>query len=159
MTDQLTGLANRRATLGWLESMLGASGEVDEPLALLMFDIDHFKQVNDNHGHQAGDEVLRKVALIARAQIRAEDLVGRIGGEEFVCILSGLTDQAVRGLADRLCRAIARGSGVDGLPPVTISVGLANYRPGDTTETLLARADAALYEAKQGGRNQVRRAA
>ena len=159
MTDQLTGLANRRATLGWLESMLGASGEVDEPLALLMFDIDHFKQVNDNHGHQAGDEVLRKVALIARAQIRAEDLVGRIGGEEFVCILSGLTDQAVRGLADRLCRAIARGSGVDGLPPVTISVGLANYRQGDTTETLLARADAALYEAKQGGRNQVRRAA
>ena len=159
MTDQLTGLANRRATLGWLESMLGASGEVDEPLALLMFDIDHFKQVNDNHGHQAGDEVLRKVALIARAQIRAEDLVGRIGGEEFVCILSGLTDQAVRGLADRLCRAIARGSGVDGLPPVTISVGLANYRQGDTTETLLARADAALYEAKQGGRTQVRRAA
>jgi diguanylate cyclase (GGDEF)-like protein len=158
-TDQLTGLANRRATLGWLESMLGASGEVDEPLALLMFDIDHFKQVNDNHGHQAGDEVLRKVAGIARAQIRAEDLVGRIGGEEFVCILSGLSDHEARGLADRLCRAIAASAGPGDLPPVTISIGLALYRKGDTTEELLARADAALYEAKQGGRNQVRRAA
>jgi diguanylate cyclase (GGDEF)-like protein len=158
-TDQLTGLANRRATLGWLKSMLGASGEVDEPLALLMFDIDHFKLVNDNHGHQAGDEVLRNVAAITRAQIRAEDLVGRIGGEEFVCILSGLSDEMTRGLADRLCGAIAGKTGGDGLPPVTISVGLASYRQGDTTETLFARADAALYEAKQGGRNQVRRAA
>lgn len=158
-TDQLTGLANRRATLVWLENLLGASGEIDEPLALLMFDIDHFKLVNDNHGHLAGDEVLRNVAAIARAQIRAEDLVGRIGGEEFVCILSGLTDEIARGLADRLCCAIAGKSGGDGVPPVTISVGLASYRPGDTTETLFARADAALYEAKQGGRNQVRRAA
>ena len=158
-TDPLTGLANRRATLNWLQSMLDASGEVDEPLSLVMFDIDHFKHVNDTLGHQAGDEVLRKVASIARAQIRAEDLVGRIGGEEFVCILSGMPDQVARGLADRLCQAIASKTGGDGLPPVTISIGLASYRKGDTTETILARADAALYEAKQGGRNQVRLAA
>ena len=158
-TDQLTGLANRRATLDWLETLVGPSQDIGEPLAVLMFDIDHFKQINDTHGHQAGDEVLREVAAIARSQIRAEDLVGRIGGEEFVCILSGLTGREARGLAERLCRAIADGTKASPGPWATTSVGLALLRKGDTVETLLARADAALYEAKQGGRNQVRRAA
>ena len=158
-TDQLTGLANRRATLAWLGSLIAASEEVDEPLAVLMFDIDHFKRINDSFGHQAGDDVLRKVASLTRKQFRAEDLVGRIGGEEFVCILSGLTDREARRLADRLCAAIARGSRAEKLPPVTISIGLATYRKGDDVEQLLGRADAALYEAKEGGRNQVRRAA
>jgi diguanylate cyclase (GGDEF)-like protein len=158
-TDQLTGLANRRATLDWLASLLGPSQDIDEPLAVLIFDIDHFKRINDAHGHQAGDEVLRKVAEIARTQIRAEDLVGRIGGEEFVCILSGLTDSDARALAERLCRAIAEGTDADEGPQATISIGLAVMRQGDTVESLVGRADAALYEAKEGGRNQVRRAA
>jgi diguanylate cyclase (GGDEF)-like protein len=159
MTDALTGLANRRATLDWLNQLVPASDEAEDPLAVLMFDIDHFKSINDTHGHQTGDEVLRQVASIARSQFRAEDLVGRIGGEEFVCLISGLDAGEARGLAQRLCDAVAEKSGGGGLPGTTISVGLAQFRDGDTSEQLLARADAALYEAKDAGRNQVRRAA
>jgi diguanylate cyclase (GGDEF)-like protein len=159
MTDPLTGIANRRATLDWLDRLVRASDDAEESLAVLMFDVDHFKRINDAFGHQTGDEVLKSVATLARAQLRAEDVVGRIGGEEFVCILSGLSEREARGLAERLCRAIADGSLESGLPRATISVGLAMYRPLDTPAQLLARADAALYEAKQGGRNQVRRAA
>lgn len=158
-TDHLTGLANRRATLDWLHSMMAGSLEIGEPLAVLMFDIDHFKRINDTHGHQTGDEVLRKIGEIARSQIRAEDLVGRIGGEEFVCILSGVSGREARGLAQRLCRAIAEGTERANCPSATISLGLAVLRPGDTVEALMRRADAALYEAKENGRNQVRRAA
>jgi len=158
-TDALTGLANRRAAFDWINRVLAAAEHLDEPLALLLFDIDHFKVINDTFGHQTGDEVLKKVAAIARAEVRAEDLVGRIGGEEFVCLLSGPDGQRARTLAERLCQAIASGSAADGLPVATISIGLAHYRHGDTTEQLFARADAALYEAKGAGRNQVRRAA
>jgi diguanylate cyclase (GGDEF)-like protein len=157
-TDPLTGLANRRATLDWLGSLLAPSLEIGEPLAVLIFDIDHFKRINDTFGHQTGDEVIRKVAAIARAHIRAEDLVGRIGGEEFVCILSGVDGREARVLANRLCRSIAEVTGRDG-PMVTISIGLAMLRDDDSAETLMCRADAALYEAKENGRNQVRRAA
>ena len=132
-----------------------SSLEIDEPLAVLMFDIDHFKLINDTYGHQTGDEVLCKIAEIARGQLRAEDLVGRVGGEEFVCILSGVGGR----LAERLCRAIAQGTERASCPRATISVGLALLRAGDTVETLMRRADAALYEAKENGRNQVRRAA
>jgi len=158
-TDPLTGLANRRASLDWLGSLVRVSDEDEDPLALLMFDVDHFKRINDCFGHQTGDEVLKRVAEIARSQVRAEDMVGRIGGEEFVCILSGPTVPEARALAERLCRAIAAQSADDGLPRATISIGLALLRDGDTPEDLLARADAALYEAKDAGRNQVRRAA
>jgi diguanylate cyclase (GGDEF)-like protein len=157
MTDPLTGLANRRAALDWLASMVLASDE--DPLAVLMFDVDHFKRINDCFGHQTGDEVLKRVATLARAQLRAEDVIGRIGGEEFVCIVSGLSELETRGLAERLCRAVAAGSAADSLPQTTISIGLARLRNGDTPEELLARADAALYQAKDGGRNQVRLAA
>ena len=159
MTDALTGLANRRATLDWLNQLVPASDEVEDPLAVLMFDIDHFKSINDTYGHQTGDEVLKQVATIARAQFRTEDLVGRIGGEEFVCLVSGLDAGEARRLAQRLCTAVAEKSGGDGLPGANISVGLAQFRDGDTSEHLLARADVALYEAKDAGRNQVRRAA
>jgi diguanylate cyclase (GGDEF)-like protein len=158
-TDPLTGLANRRATFAWLDSMMACSLEIDEPLAVLMFDIDHFKRVNDTFGHQTGDEVLSEVARIARTQIRAEDLVGRIGGEEFVCILSGVGGREARALAQRLCRAIETGTVRAQCPATTISIGLAHARKGDTVETLMCRVDAALYEAKENGRNQVRRAA
>jgi len=157
-TDSLTCLANRGATIDWLGSLTTPSLEIGEPLAVLIFDIDHFKRINDTYGHQTGDEVIRKVAGIARAHIRAEDLVGRIGGEEFVCILSGVGGREARALAERLCRSIAKATARDG-PAVTISIGLAMLRQGDTVETLMRRADAALYEAKENGRNQVRRAA
>lgn len=159
MTDPLTGIANRRATFDWLGQLLPPSVEEGESLIVLLFDIDHFKRINDTFGHQTGDEVLKCVAQIARAQMRAEDLVGRIGGEEFIGLLSGLQPQTARTLAERLCQAVAEGTQAAGLPRTTISVGLAVCRADDTPERLVARADAALYEAKAGGRNQVRRAA
>lgn len=115
--------------------------------------------LHDTYGHQTGYQVLQQVARVARSEIRAEDLGGRIGGEEFVCLLSGLDGRRARALAERLRRAVASGNGPAGLPVATISVGLAVCRPGDTPELLLARADAALDEAKEAGRNQVRRAA
>jgi diguanylate cyclase (GGDEF)-like protein len=155
--DSLTNVPNRRhfhelATLALRHDAPGSA-------TLLMFDIDHFKRINDTYGHGVGDEVLCKVAEIARREIKAEDLVGRIGGEEFVCILSGLTDAETRTLAERLCFAIAHGTEQAICPAVTISVGLAVLREDDSIETLMCRADAALYEAKENGRNQVRRAA
>jgi diguanylate cyclase (GGDEF)-like protein len=136
-----------------------SSLELDEPLTVLMFDIDHFKRINDTYGHGVGDEVLCKVAEIARREVKPEDLVGRVGGEEFVCILSGLSGPESRALAERLCRAVEVGTGQAVCPTVTISVGVAVLRQDDSVETLMRRADAALYEAKENGRNQVRRAA
>jgi diguanylate cyclase (GGDEF)-like protein len=124
-----------------------------------MFDIDHFKRINDCFGHATGDEVLKKVARIARSVMRGDDVVGRIGGEEFVCLLSGLDRQRALALAERLRRAVSEGDRSDGLPVTTISLGVALLRAGDTSTSLLERADAALYEAKEAGRNQVRRAA
>ena len=159
-TDALTGLANRRAALDWLERLVRASAEAGEPLSVIMFDIDHFKQINDCFGHATGDAVLRRVAQAARRTMRADDLVGRVGGEEFVCLLPGVDGTLGRIMAERLRHAVAENRrGGDGLPTATVSIGLAISRGGDTADKLLARADAALYEAKNAGRNQVRLAA
>ncbi|APE28274.1 sensor domain-containing diguanylate cyclase [Aurantiacibacter gangjinensis] len=158
-TDPLTSLPNRRCTFGRLESMIEVAETRDGALAAIMFDVDHFKQVNDVYGHQTGDEVLVQVAELARRQARSGDLVGRIGGEEFVWLLPGISEDASPRLAERLRRSVE--SGIEGstLPDVTVSIGIANFRKGDSGESLLARADAALYEAKESGRNQVKRAA
>ncbi len=158
-TDSLTELANRRHTLSRLDSMVVVAENYGGPLAAILFDIDHFKAVNDTHGHQTGDEVIRKVALIARSKARKGDVVGRIGGEEFVWLIAGTPEVAVSQLAERLCEAVGQGFAGTRLPRVTISAGLAYFRQGDTGDCLLGRADTALYEAKGAGRNQVRRAA
>lgn len=126
---------------------------------MIAFDIDHFKQVNDRFGHAAGDKVLQRVAEIACGEARASDLVGRIGGEEFVWILPDAGLDVARGAALRLRRAIERGSGNVELPTVTASIGFATWAQGDDTASLLARADAALYAAKGAGRNKVKQAA
>jgi diguanylate cyclase (GGDEF)-like protein len=159
MTDALTGLANRRCTLDWLNRSLRVSNRDGTPLALVIFDIDHFKAINDCFGHPTGDAVLVRVAELAREQVRGEDLLGRIGGEEFVWMLPGVGPPGARELAERLRAMIEHGSAEGDLPRVTVSVGLAQVRAGDTVEKLLARADAALYIAKEGGRNKVHRAA
>ncbi|MBH5322150.1 sensor domain-containing diguanylate cyclase [Aurantiacibacter sediminis] len=158
-TDPLTNLPNRRCTFGRLESMVAVAAKHDSALTAIMFDIDHFKSINDQHGHQTGDEVIVQVAELARRQARQADVVGRIGGEEFVWLLAGVDARRARSLAERLRQAVE--SGIEGspLPNVTISVGMAQFRAGDDGDELLARADAALYEAKEAGRNQVRRAA
>lgn len=158
-TDVLTGLPNRRCTFARLDAMIDRAHNSSRALAAIMFDIDHFKQVNDTYGHQVGDNVLIKVAELARSQTRSEDVVGRIGGEEFVWLLPGVPPKEVSRLAERLRQAIEKGTRDSEHPHVTASIGMAMFTPNDTVETLLARADAALYEAKDGGRNQVKRAA
>ncbi|WP_271078303.1 sensor domain-containing diguanylate cyclase [Aurantiacibacter sp. MUD61] len=158
-TDPLTSLPNRRCTFGRLQSMVNVAGKHGSELTAIMFDIDHFKSINDQHGHQTGDEVIVQVAELARRQARQADVVGRIGGEEFVWLLAGVDARKARALAERLREAVEGGIEGSALPNVTISVGMAQFRAGDNGDELLARADAALYEAKEAGRNQVRRAA
>lgn len=154
-TDPLTGLANRRRTFAQLRKCTEAARDSGRVLSLVVFDIDHFKRINDGYGHQTGDDVLMRVANIARTQIREADLLGRIGGEEFVWLLADADMDVVGAAAERLCRAVERDSGTTVLPAVTVSVGHATFHDGDDAEALLARADAALYEAKRDGRNRV----
>ncbi len=158
-TDALTGLANRRRIMDRLDRMVMEAREADTSLALIMFDIDHFKQVNDTYGHLAGDEVLKSIARIAEAQTREGDIVGRVGGEEFVWVVPGANEALARIMSERLRHAVAMESATGPVPAVTMSAGFAELYGGDTSLSLFARADSALYEAKDAGRNQVRMAA
>ena len=158
-TDPLTGLANRRRTITQLEKNVRRSEQDGRPMAVISFDIDHFKRVNDSNGHQTGDEVLMRISDIARAQARASDLIGRMGGEEFVWLLPGAGAEEARTAAERLRHAIEQESSEGGLPQVTASIGYALWRDGDDANQLLGRVDKALYEAKEAGRNQVQQAA
>lgn len=158
-TDALTGLANRRRVMDELDRMLMTVRGQGKALSLVVFDIDHFKAVNDTYGHPRGDHVLQKIANIALSQARDVDLVGRVGGEEFVWIIPGADEGLARIVAERLRQAVAKGSGTGAVPPVTTSVGFAEMTAEDTSLSLFARADAALYEAKNSGRNRVRMAA
>lgn len=158
-TDELTGLASRRAFLAYFEEQL-AESEDGRALSLALFDLDHFKQVNDRYGHAAGDEVLRRVAAIAGRCVREGDLVGRLGGEEFAILMPGATIEQAARAAERLRAACLQMSRRDDTgPTVTISIGVASARPGSTTAALLREADAALYRAKAEGRNCLRLAA
>ncbi|WP_260582632.1 sensor domain-containing diguanylate cyclase [Sphingopyxis sp. PET50] len=159
-TDMLTGLPNRRHTLAFLERALDDARDKGAPLAVAIFDIDHFKRINDTHGHGVGDAVIRRVAQRAKASLREEDMVGRFGGEEFVCVFQRSSAQAAELAAERLRKAIEGGgrSGED-IPPATVSVGLAAYAGDTSVEALLQRADEALYRAKREGRNRLRMAA
>jgi diguanylate cyclase (GGDEF)-like protein len=158
-TDALTGLANRRCALSRLDILLRRSRQHGTPLTIVLFDIDHFKAINDSYGHAIGDEVLVRMAKLSQRLVRTDDMVGRLGGEEFVWLLPEVGAAEGANLAERLRDAIHGQSGEGGLPPVTISVGLASRRGEESAEELLARADGALYAAKNGGRNQVREAA
>lgn len=159
-TDMLTGLPNRRHTLACLEKALVAARDHGAPLAVAIFDIDHFKRINDTHGHAVGDDVIRRVAQRAKAALRDEDMLGRIGGEEFVCILQQSSAQSADIVAERVRKAVEVGTAADkGLPKSTISVGLAVYDGEADVEELLHRADKALYVAKREGRNRLRMAA
>ncbi|MGB3469753.1 MAG: GGDEF domain-containing protein [Erythrobacter sp.] len=158
-TDPLTGLANRRRVMNELDRMVLEARRLGNPLMLMVFDIDRFKQVNDTHGHIEGDKVLQRVAQIAHNQSRESDLVGRVGGEEFVWIVPNMTKDHAGQMAERLRQAVSHGSRVGHVQGVTISLGLADLGPADTSLTLFARADHALYQAKNGGRDQVSLAA
>ncbi|MEM9311645.1 MAG: GGDEF domain-containing protein [Pseudomonadota bacterium] len=158
-TDPLTGLANRRRVMTELDHLILDARRESLPLVLIVFDIDRFKLVNDTYGHLEGDKVLQSVAQIAAGQAREIDLVGRVGGEEFVWIVPRMHEMHAEQLAERLRQAIAHGSAVGQVPNVTVSVGLAQLRPSDTSLSLFARADNALYGAKEAGRNAVKLAA
>lgn len=159
-TDMLTGLPNRRHTLADLEAALAAARDGDGALAVAIFDIDHFKRVNDNYGHAAGDAVIRRVAHRARGALRDVDLIGRVGGEEFVCILRDSSAQAAEIVAERIRKAVESEAGLAAdAPRVTISVGLARFNGDADIEELMHRADEALYRAKRDGRNRVGMAA
>jgi len=155
--DVLTELANRRHFIDQATRLLGRCRGEAAPAALLIFDIDRFKWINDRHGHAAGDHALRRVAAICRRQLRAEDLVARWGGEEFVVLLPRLTLDAAADVAERLRRAFAgalirTGSADFGF---TVSIGLVDCSAAESLEGLVNRADAALYEAKLQGRDRV----
>jgi diguanylate cyclase (GGDEF)-like protein len=156
-TDHLTGLHNRRYFLELTQRELARYKRYGLVFCLMVIDIDHFKGVNDEHGHMAGDLVLKELASGCVRRLRANDLMGRVGGEEFAAVLveSGLLQAA--GVAERL-RAMAErqqfhvaGQEVR----VTISVGVAQVRPADDLTALLRRADEAMYEAKRKGRNRI----
>ncbi len=154
--DELTGLANRRMFDLRMGQEVSRARRHAEPLALVMLDIDHFKVVNDTHGHAVGDRVLRRVAAHLRDAARAHDTVARIGGEELAWILPGAGIDRATDAAERLRAAIGADPG-DGVP-VTASFGVADLASGDDPEALVRRADVALYRAKRAGRDRVVRA-
>ncbi|MFA6219259.1 MAG: sensor domain-containing diguanylate cyclase [Erythrobacter sp.] len=158
-TDQLTGLANRRSAMAALDRAIVAARTAGEPLGLLVLDVDHFKAINDTHGHAVGDSVLAEVGRIAMRCVRQEQLAARVGGEEFMIILPGASSHATAGAAERLRLAIEVGTASAAIPQVTVSIGQAMLEPYDTSLLLFARADDALYEAKRNGRNRIARAA
>jgi diguanylate cyclase (GGDEF)-like protein len=160
--DELTGLPNRRHFLARLEQELARARRNGTPLCLATIDIDHFKRINDSHGHPAGDSVLRQIAAIIRDKIRIEDSPARLGGEEFALLLPNTQPRQAHLVCDRLRAAIA--ARLITLPggrtlQVTLSTGVAALTAGDDLEELMRRSDAALYDAKAHGRNQVRLAA
>jgi two-component system, cell cycle response regulator len=156
-TDALTGLRNRRHVEEYLTRLVSLARRNVEPIAVLIIDIDHFKSVNDGHGHDAGDAVLREVAGRMVDSVRLEDMVGRWGGEEFLVVLPNTPAQGAAELAERL-RQVVAGEPCrlpdGGAVPVTISLGCAASVVDDAA-TLVRSADAAMYEAKESGRNRV----
>ena len=158
-TDELTSLPNRRRIMAELDKAVIEARDSGKPLSLVIFDIDHFKDINDRHGHLAGDKVIRKLAEIARRQTREFDMIGRIGGEEFLWILPDCDSQCAMIAAERLRWAVEAGTHSAPVPSITISAGHAQMHAGDAGLLLFARADEALYAAKHAGRNCVSQAA
>ena len=158
--DPLTGLFNRRGFSELTGRMIAREEKGGRPVTVLIFDIDHFKSVNDRFGHPAGDEILKLFANVLVHTLRITDIVGRVGGEEFAAMLPCSIEEAVSA-ADRV-RTVFAGAGVqvDDTPLTTsVSIGVAGGPPGTDLNTLLAAADSALYRAKRGGRNRVEVAA
>jgi diguanylate cyclase (GGDEF)-like protein len=158
LLDPLTGLGNRRYAETTLARKLEELRRYGWKLSVAFFDVDHFKEVNDRHGHPAGDEALKMVARTLRHVARAGDFLGRWGGEEFVVLLSAVEGADLLAIADRF-RALVEQSALTlsegGQLRVTVSAGVTQARPDDTPETVMSRADELLYRAKAAGRNRV----
>ncbi len=157
-TDALTGLPNRKGLLQGFETFLARYRRHLRPFSVLMLDIDHFKRVNDRHGHLAGDQVLREVAQTLVREMRQVDLVGRFGGEEFMLLLDETPQETALLVAERIRHAIAANPPIFNgrMIEVTASLGVAEVAPGEGFEAVVQKADEALYLAKQQGRNRTR---
>lgn len=160
LTDPLTTLANRKCFDDSLARMVDQAHLRNEPLSLILTDIDHFKRFNDTYGHLTGDQVLRLVALSVKQNVKGRDVAARYGGEEFAVILPDTTLRAATTVADYIRRAVMgkelmKRSTREMLGRVTISCGVATLHGGDTVQALIERTDACLYAAKHAGRNQV----
>jgi diguanylate cyclase (GGDEF)-like protein len=157
LRDGLTSTFNRRYFLDRLQSEIRFAVRHEKTLALLFADIDHFKKINDQHGHVAGDEVLAGVARVMTAAIRTEDVLARYGGEEFAIICREIEAEGARALGERLRTAVEqhRFEHAGKVIPVTVSIGVAADRKIDDAHGFIAAADAAMYDAKRAGRNRV----
>jgi diguanylate cyclase len=160
LTDPLTQLSNRKFFDATLAAAIDEAHRKNEPLSLLLTDIDHFKKFNDSFGHLTGDQVLRLVALSVKQNVKGQDTAARYGGEEFAIILPNTVLRSAVTVADHIRQAVMakelmkRSTG-EHLGRVTISIGAATMRKGDTVQTLIERTDACLYAAKHNGRNRV----
>ncbi len=157
LTDALTGMHNRRYFDEALREYLAAFGRIEKPVGLMILDLDHFKQVNDTHGHDTGDEALRVVAGCLRGLTRYHDVVARLGGEEFAVVVPNMSGDGLVRFAERIRKAIAAAVIASGNVrlKVTASVGLAVWDGQETADDFFRRADQQLYQAKRQGRNRV----
>jgi diguanylate cyclase len=161
LTDPLTGLRNRRGFELAVAQVVAASGRGLEGTALLLADIDHFKRINDTYGHLFGDEVLRASAQVFTGAVKGRDVVARFGGEEFLILLADTATIGAIALAEKIRKAfgevrIRRTGREETIEPVTISIGVAVPAAAESIEQVIERADKALYQAKNEGRNCVR---
>ncbi|MBV5263958.1 GGDEF domain-containing protein [Pinisolibacter aquiterrae] len=161
LVDDLTTLANRKHFDQSLDRILAETDQSETPFSLLFTDIDHFKKFNDTFGHQTGDQVLRLVALAVKQNIKGQDIAFRYGGEEFAVILPRTALEQSVVVAEHIREAVfskelVKRSTGENLGRITISIGVSEWRPGDTAQSIIERADTCLYAAKNGGRNQVR---
>ena len=159
-TDPLTGLNNRHALDEALESSISQSVKSGSPLCYLMTDIDHFKKVNDKYGHIVGDKVIRYIASILKNTVKNTGTAARYGGEEFALIIPGMKLESAKKLANSVRKKVeesklVRADTKESIGKITVSIGLSEFTPGDTTQSLIERADQALYHAKNNGRNKV----
>ncbi|MDP5136301.1 diguanylate cyclase [Rheinheimera baltica] len=157
MTDELTGIANRRRIMMLAEQERVKATETSSPICLLIIDLDHFKKINDNHGHDAGDIVLQQVCLTISSVLRQQDHFGRTGGEEFLIILPNTDINQAQPIAERVRRSVAaiNLSLIQLNLQVSCSIGLTQAKPKELLNASISRADKALYQAKANGRNQV----
>ncbi|MAU94529.1 MAG: GGDEF domain-containing protein [Fulvimarina sp.] len=157
LTDALTGMHNRRFFDVALTQYVAEFARIQRPIGLVLIDLDHFKQINDTHGHDVGDAVLRAVALCLFEFTRYHDVVARIGGEEFAIIAPNLDETELHRFAEKLRHQLSRLTiDVEGATiAITASMGIASARPGDGAAAIMKRADVNLYHAKQSGRNRV----
>lgn len=158
--DALTGVYNRYHLIDVLQREIDNHNRYLTPTSVVLIDVDHFKKINDTHGHLMGDKVLQDIVALVKDQIRSIDTLARYGGEEFICILPNTPEEAALIVAERIRLSVCRSPLVVDVQEIglSVSVGVAEYAPGEVLQSWLGRVDRALYRAKRNGRNRVERA-